>query len=117
MQSSADLQVKAVLIQMMSGERPSMEAVARRLCLSPSTLQRRLSQAHTSYQKILDAVRLDTACKLLGRTQMAPGEIAFCLGFEEVNSFQRAFHKWQGMTPTQWRARAFRGHRRQKSAA
>jgi AraC-like DNA-binding protein len=34
---------------------------------------------------------------------MEPGEIAFYLGFEEVNSFQRAFHKWQGMTPTQWR--------------
>lgn len=100
---SLDAQVKAVLTEMMRGERPSMEAVARHLLLSPRTLQRRLTEAHTSYQNILDAVREDTACKLLGHTSMEPGEIAFYLGFEEVNSFQRAFHKWQGMTPTQWR--------------
>lgn len=100
---SFDLQVKAVLTQMMRGERPSIEAVARKLCLSPRTMQRRLTEAQTSYQSILDAVRLDTACKLLEHTDMEPGEIAFYLGFEEVNSFQRAFHKWQGMTPTQWR--------------
>ena len=103
---SFDLQVKAVLTKMMRGERPSMEAVARQLCLSPRTMQRRLTEAHTSYQSILDAVRLDTACKLLGHTDMEPGEIAFYLGFEEVNSFLRAFHKWQGMTPTQWRVTA-----------
>ncbi|MGL6177022.1 MAG: AraC family transcriptional regulator [Vibrionaceae bacterium] len=101
-----DLQVKAVLTQMMRGERPSIEAVARKLYLSPRTMQRRLTQAQTSYQSILDAVRLDTACKLLKHTDMELGEIAFYLGFEEVNSFQRAFHKWQGMTPTQWRTQA-----------
>lgn len=101
---SLDGQVKAVLTDMMRGERPSMEAVARHLLLSPRTLQRRLTEARTSYQSILDAVRQDTACKLLRHTQMESGEIAFYLGFEEVNSFQRAFHKWQGMTPTQWRA-------------
>ncbi|MFM9900626.1 MAG: AraC family transcriptional regulator [Polaromonas sp.] len=101
-----DQQVKAVLTKMMRGERPSMEAVAHQLCLSPRTLQRRLTDAQTSYQAILDAVRLDTACKLLGHTALEPGEIAFYLGFEEVNSFLRAFNKWQGMTPTQWRAQA-----------
>ena len=101
---SLDQQVKAVLTEMMRGERPSMEAVARRLLLSPRTLQRRLTEAHTSYQSILDTVRQDMACKLLSRTSMEPSEIAFYLGFEEANSFQRAFCKWQGMTPTQWRA-------------
>ena len=101
---SLDQQVKAVLTEMMRGERPSMEAVARQLLLSPRTLQRRLTEAHTSYQRILDAVRQDMACKLLSRTSMEPGEIAFYLGFEEVNSFQRAFYKWLGMTPTQWRS-------------
>jgi AraC-like DNA-binding protein len=101
-----DQQVKSVLVQMMHGERPSIEATARHLCLSPRTLQRRLTEMHTSYQSILDEVRLDVAQKLLAHTPMDPGEIAFYLGFEEVNSFQRAFHKWQGMTPTQWRMAA-----------
>lgn len=103
---SFDLQVKAALTQMMRGERPSMEAVARHLCLSTRTLQRRLTEAQTSYQNILDTVRQDTACKLLRHTHLELGEIAFYLGFEEVNSFQRAFHKWQGMTPTKWRMTA-----------
>ena len=103
---SLDQQVKAVLTEMMRGERPSMEAVARQLLLSPRTLQRRLTEAHTSYQNILDTVRQDLACKLLSRASMEPGEIAFYLGFEEVNSFHRAFFKWLGMTPTQWRTQA-----------
>lgn len=103
---SFDQQVKAVLTEMMRGERPSIEAVARQLLLSPRTLQRRLAEAQTSYQSILDNVRKDIACKLLSHTSMEPGEIAFYLGFEEANSFQRAFCKWQGMTPTQWRTQA-----------
>ncbi|WP_295957218.1 hypothetical protein [Rhodoferax sp.] len=56
-----DQQVKSVLAQMMHGERPSIEATARHLCLSPRTLQRRLTEMHTSYQPILDEVRLDVA--------------------------------------------------------
>ena len=100
---SLDQQVRTVLAEMMRGERPSMEAVARQLLLSPRTLQRRLTEAHTSYQSILDTVRQDSACKLLSHTTMELGEIAFYLGFEEVNSFQRAFCKWKGMTPRQWR--------------
>ncbi len=101
---SLESQVKAVIAELMRGEQPSMKAVARRLLLSPRTLQRRLTEAQTSYQSILESVRRDTACKLLSSTSMEPGEIAFYLGFEEVNSFQRAFCKWLGMTPTQWRA-------------
>jgi len=103
---SIDQRVQAVLTEMMRGERRSMEAVAKQLLVSRRTLQRRLTEAHTSYQRILDTVRQDMACKLLSRTNMEPSEIAFYLGFEEANSFQRAFHKWLGMTPTQWRTRA-----------
>lgn len=100
---SIDQQVKAVLTRMMRGERPSLEDVARYLCLSPRTLQRRLAESQTSYQVILDTVRIETACKLLRDTDLEPGEISFYLGFEEVNSFQRAFHRRTTMTPTQWR--------------
>ncbi len=100
---SFDRQVKAVLTKIMQGERPSIDVVARHLFVSPRTLQRRLTEANTNYQTILDEARLDVALKLLGNTQMEPGEIAFYLGYEEVNSFLRAFNRWQGVTPTQWR--------------
>lgn len=87
----------------MRGQRPSVESVARDLCVSPRTLQRRLEEADTSYQQLLDDVRHGTARRLLASTELEPGEIAFLLGFEELNSFTRAFSGWEGATPLRWR--------------
>jgi AraC-like DNA-binding protein len=71
--------------------------------MSPRTLQRRLEQLGTSYQRLLDDVRRDTARRLLVDTDLDAGEVAFFLGFEELNSFTRAFHAWEGVTPSRWR--------------
>jgi AraC-like DNA-binding protein len=73
--------------------------------MSQRTLQRRLRELGTSYQKLLDEVRHRSARRLLADTDLAAGEIAFLLGFEELNSFTRAFTSWEGTTPNQWRAR------------
>ncbi len=81
---SLEHQVKTALSKLMQGGRPSIEAVARDLCISPRTLQRRLTDLNTSYQALLDEVRLKTAQKLLVNTTMEAGEIAYFLGFEEV---------------------------------
>lgn len=94
---------KAILGRCMSGARPSVESLARELRMSRRTLQRRLEEQGTTYQRLLDAVRRDTACRLLHHTGLDPGEIAFLLGFEELNSFSRAFHAWEGLTPSRWR--------------
>lgn len=96
-------QVGAILGRSMHGERPSVEAVAKQLHISPRTLQRRLADEGTSYQQQLDLVRQQTARHLLTSTDMEAGEIAFFLGFEEINSFTRAFHHWEGTTPNRWR--------------
>ncbi len=96
-------QARALLMKAMRGESPSIVSLAAQLHVSSRTLQRRLGEAGTSYQMLLDEVRLDTARQLLAETHMTPGEIAFFLGFEEVNSFQRAFRRWEGVTPVQWR--------------
>jgi AraC-like DNA-binding protein len=95
--------VKSVLRRSMGGARPSVEKVADAMRLSPRTLQRRLTEQATSYQKLLDDVRDHTACRLLLDTDLDAGEIAFLLGFDELNSFTRAFHAWQGATPARWR--------------
>ena len=87
----------------MQGARPTLQEVARELGVGPRSLQRRLVEAGTSYQQLLDAVRREVACRLLATTDLDPGEIAFCLGFEELNSLSRAFQGWEGCTPTQWR--------------
>ena len=88
------------------GERPAVEKVAKALGLSPRTLQRRLGDQGTTYQKLLDEVRHLSARRLLAHTDLGAGEVAFLLGFEELNSFTRAFHGWEGTTPARWRASA-----------
>jgi len=95
--------VKTLLMRRMQGQRPSIGDVASELCVSSRTLQRRLVDAGTSYQRLLDEVRQQVACGLLRSTDLETGEIAFCLGYEEINSFSRAFQSWEGMTPSQWR--------------
>ncbi len=95
--------VRNVLLKSMHGRRPSVDLVARELCLSPRTLQRRLEEEGTSYQRLLDGVRQETARHLLASTNLDTGEIAFVLGFEELNSFARAFQSWEGTSPNRWR--------------
>jgi AraC-like DNA-binding protein len=53
---------------------------------------------------VLDEVRHLAARRLLGAEGIAIAEAAFLLGFEELNSFTRAFRSWEGKTPKQWRA-------------
>jgi AraC-like DNA-binding protein len=98
--------VRAALGQNICGERPAVEKVAKALGMSPRTLQRRLGELGTSYQKLLDDVRRRTARRLLAKTDLVPAEVAFLLGFEELNSFSRAFRSWERTTPARWRATA-----------
>lgn len=88
---------------MSSGMRPSVEVVAKRLHVSPRTLQRRLGEANTTYQEQLDDVRRLSARRLLANTELEPFDIAFLLGFEEPNSFARAFRGWERTTPARFR--------------
>ncbi|UQA59371.1 AraC family transcriptional regulator [Polyangium aurulentum] len=96
-------EVRLALCRRMCGERPSIDKVAKDLRMSARTLQRRLGEAGTSYQRILDEVRYQSARRLLASTDLDAGEVAFLLGFEELNSFSRAFHGWEGMTPARYR--------------
>ncbi len=98
--------VRAALGQTIHGERPHVEGVARSLGMSRRTLQRRLGDLGTTYQRLLDEVRHRSARRLLASTDLGTGEVAFLLGFEGLNSFTRAFQAWEGTTPTRWRASA-----------
>jgi AraC-like DNA-binding protein len=95
--------VRAVLSRRISGERPSVEKVAEEMHMSPRTLQRRLGELGITYQGLLDDVRHDASRRLLANTDLDAGEVAFLVGFEELNSFTRAFHGWEGVTPSRWR--------------
>lgn len=96
-------EVREAVAKRMTGERPSADKVAHEIAISARTLQRRLRALGTSYQQVLDEIRHDTARRLLCTTGIEIAEIAFLLGFEELNSFTRAFRGWEGKTPKQWR--------------
>ncbi|MDH0866690.1 AraC family transcriptional regulator [Mitsuaria sp. GD03876] len=91
--------VRAVLLEGLPSGLPGIDDVARRLAVSKRTLQRRIEAEGTSYQKILNDTRLDLARHYLEKTALSHAEISFLLGFDETNSFYRAFKAWTGLTP------------------
>jgi len=98
-------QVKRALKRSMAGKQPVLQSIAVELGLSERTLQRRLGEIGRSFQQLAEEARRELARHYLGRSQAEFHEIAFLLGYEDANSFFRAFHQWEGMTPGAWRAR------------
>lgn len=79
------------------------EKVATSLCMSVSTLQRKLSEGGTSFQQLLDTERERRAKQLLSATKVPITEISALLGFADSSAFSKAFRRWQGMSPLQYR--------------
>ena len=91
--------MRSVLMEALPGGQPEMATVARRLGLSTRTLQRRLGAEGTSFQEELRTLRERLARDYLSKTRHTSAEISFLLGYEDPNSFIRAFHGWTGTTP------------------
>ncbi len=87
-------------------EWPVLEDVARELHVSPTTLRRRLDAEGTSYQGIKDELRRDAAVHHLCGTRLSIADIASALGFQETSAFHRAFKRWSGVQPGEYRRRA-----------
>jgi AraC-like DNA-binding protein len=98
--------LKRVLrVEMLRGA-TSASHVAQILKLHRRTLNRRLSDCGTSFQQLLDEVRYDSARHLLHLTRMPLAHIAASLGYAEASAFTRAFRRWSGTTPTQFRVQS-----------
>jgi AraC-like DNA-binding protein len=97
-------QVKSALKRLLAGQRPTIQAVARQLNLSSRTLQRRLGEGGATFQQLLDEARRELAHHYLGQSSIELNETAYLLGYEDPNSFFRAFHGWEGTSPGQWRS-------------
>jgi len=81
------------------------ELVAEELNLTARTLQRKLVSEGTSYQELLNQIRLERATDMLNNTQLAIQDIAFNLGFTDGRSFHRSFKSWTGQTPGDFRGK------------
>jgi AraC-like DNA-binding protein len=97
-------QVKAVLKRMFAGQRPILQDVARELRLSTRTLQRRLMAERLTFQQLVKEARRELAQHYLLHSSLELNETAYLLGYEDANSFFRAFHDWEGTSPGEWRA-------------
>lgn len=96
-----DLVLDTMTAHLIGGEFTA-EAIAERIGLGVRTLQRRLRSEGNSYRDIRMHVIDRRARALLAETEMSVTEVAAALGFDEVNSFRRAFHGWTGLTPTEF---------------
>jgi AraC-like DNA-binding protein len=81
----------------------SIEAVAERLFMSDRTLKRQLAAEGTSFSTLVDEVRYRHATSLLSRTDFTLEQIADELGYSDVANFSRAFKRWSGRSPSNWR--------------
>ena len=95
---------KAIIHDLPSGT-PSEEDIARSVCLSGRTLQRRLAEENTSFRNLVLEVRRELARKYLADGHMPLAEISHILGFSDTSSFSRAFKKWTGEPPATFRSR------------
>jgi AraC-like DNA-binding protein len=96
---------RRVLAEEMRRGEPSLEAVAKRLGMSGRTLQRKLREEGMAFQALLDDLRCELARRHMDEPQESIAEIAFLLGFSEVSTFHRAFKRWTGHTPGEYRKR------------
>lgn len=98
--------VRIQISQALSDGAPSVASIAERLGMSGRTLQRRLSEQNCAFQDLVDRARKDLAQKLLSQSDYAVAEVAFLTGFSEQSAFTRAFKRWSGDTPAQYRKEA-----------
>jgi len=103
--SSLTVQILRRLGDMPPAEWPSLEDLADALHTSTSTLRRRLESEGQLYQGLKDQLRRDMAINLLDGTTMSVMEIGAELGFAETSAFHRAFKKWTGANPGEYRRR------------
>jgi AraC-like DNA-binding protein len=96
-------QAKAILKRLLAGQRPGIQDLAKELHLSTRTLQRRLTEQGITFQRLLEEARHELARHYLQNSSLELNQTAYLLGYEDANSFFRAFHQWEGTSPGQWR--------------
>jgi AraC-like DNA-binding protein len=96
---------KAIAETMRDGD-PGLGRVAKQLAASPRTLQRRLKEYGLEFKKLADDTRRRFASNYLKDRKHTLTEVAFLLGYSDVSAFNRAFKRWTGTTPLQYRRKA-----------
>ncbi|MES2521623.1 MAG: AraC family transcriptional regulator [Gemmatimonadota bacterium] len=96
--------VARVMVERLKGTVPQLGEIARELSMSDRNLQRALRNDGTSFQQLLDNVRRDLAIRHLANPATSASQVGFLLGFSEPSAFHRAFRRWTGKAPREYRA-------------
>lgn len=97
-------QVKGILKRVLAGQKPRLEDVALELRVSTRTLQRRLLEERITFHSLVEEARREMAQHYLRQSSLELTDTAYLLGYEDPTSFIRAFHKWEGTSPGDWRS-------------
>jgi len=96
-------QIEASIVELLPTGECSRDKIAFRLHMSPRSLLNKLEQKNTSYKEILENLRSNLACQYIEQKSMPITEITFLLGFSDTSSFSRAFRRWTGKSPSDYR--------------
>ena len=102
--AKASERVHSALLELLPGGRSGIDDVATKLLISRRTLERQLLAEGLGFQDVLNRTRRDLAEHYLRQATITPGEVSWLLGFQDGNSFIRAFKGWTGSTPGQYRS-------------
>ena len=95
--------VRVAIQQKLTGQRPTIEDIANAFHISSRTIQRRLQDEGWCFQRVLEDARRQLARHYLNNSVLELNEAAYLLGYEDSNSFVRAFRTWEGVPPARWR--------------
>ena len=97
------MQVRARIIEELNNGVPNQEKIALSLNMSLRNLQRKLKEAESSFKDILDETRSELSKQYLRGSDKSIIEVGFLLGFSEPSNFARAFRRWNGVSPVEYR--------------
>jgi AraC-like DNA-binding protein len=96
-------QVNRLIGELLESGKANLETVAQRLSIKPRSLRTKLADVDTNFNQLLADYRCNLAKKLLARTDESIDEIVYLTGFSEPSTFYRAFKRWVGQTPVEYR--------------
>ncbi len=94
--------VKTLIIKVSNGI-PKEEDIANSLNMAKRTLQKKLKEENTSFIKILDDIQKELALAYLNSNTISNKEISWMLGYNDISNFYRAFKRWTGTTPNEYK--------------
>ena len=95
--------VRKIIVEELASGAITKQQVADKLCISPRSLQMKLASKNQSFQEILDSTRQSLALGYMEQSALSITEAAYLLGFSDVSNFTRAFKRWTGKSPREFR--------------